>query len=97
VFGVWISVCGFWFFGFWVLGFWRVGCIGNMPKMWRYHRELRCYLSNCSGLDSRGDVHVCSLVPNPDGLCMVRRVGVRLHGIFDKHALRRGLWDGGLG
>jgi hypothetical protein len=37
-----------------------------------------------------GSVVICSLVPNPNGYFLPRRVGFQLRGVFDKHALRRG-------
>ena len=52
------------------------------------HPDLRCYHRSCSFLDGMGNVVVCRLVPNPDGRFTVRRVGLQLHGIFDKNALR---------
>jgi hypothetical protein len=82
VFGFCIS---FWF---WFSG---VGGVDEyMPKMCRFNPRVRCYHSSCSSLDSMGNVVVCSLVPNPDGCCLPRRVGLQLRGVFDKHVLRRG-------
>lgn len=58
--------------------------------MCRYYPDKRCYWSGCSSLDSMGSVVICSLVPNPNGYFLPRRVGFQLRGVFDKHALRRG-------
>jgi hypothetical protein len=59
-------------------------------RMCRFDFSKRCFWSDCSSLDSMGNVVVCSMVPNPNGRCVRRRVGLRLRGVFDKHALRRG-------
>jgi len=60
-----------------------------MPKMCRFNPRVRCYHSICSSLDSMGNVVVCSLVPNPDGFFMHKKVVPILRGVFDKHVLRR--------
>lgn len=61
-----------------------------MVKMCVHRPDLRCYHSGCSSLDGMGNVVVCSLVPNPDGYCLPRKVVVVPVSVFNKHLRRRG-------
>jgi hypothetical protein len=54
-----------------------------------HHFDLRCYHSSCSFLDDMGNVCVCSLVPNPNGSLMSKKVGFQLLGVLDKKVRRR--------
>lgn len=58
-------------------------------KRCKFDSSKPCWHSSCDWIDSMGNVDVCPLVPNPDGRFVRRRVGFELHGVFDKHVLRR--------
>jgi len=61
-----------------------------MVNMCRFDSSKRCYWSGCSSLDSMGNVVVCSLVPNPDGFFMERKIAPVHVSVWSKHVLRRG-------
>jgi len=72
---------------------WVVISMTDMKKC-KYHPEKRCYHSSCSIFDSRsGNVVLCPLFHGGE-LFTPRKVGVVLHGVFDKRFLRRGGFEG---
>jgi hypothetical protein len=98
------ALCWFWFVGLmelWSLwscgvdGFVVCGCgygvkeVSYMPKMCKCYPDRRCFHNSCNSLDIMGNVVICSLHPNPSGFFSERKVVPILHGVFDKHSLRR--------
>lgn len=61
-----------------------------MVKMCKFDSSKRCYHLSCSVFDgSSGNISVCPLYQGGN-MIATRKVGLLLHGIFDKHASRRG-------
>jgi hypothetical protein len=60
-------------------------------KMCRFYPDKRCYHASCSLIDEFGNVSVCSVHPNPNGLamrCSVSRSHVSIFELLrgrDKH------------